>query len=467
MPLTPAVPEFITVHLGPPSSNAPNVTLPFADYIKNVASSEIYPTWSDAALRANILAQISFALNRVYTEYYRSRGYDFDITNYTGIDQSFVQGREIFSNISEIVDSIFNSYLRLSGNVEPLFAAYCDGVEVQCGGLSQWGSENLARQGYSTIEILRNYYGDNVEIVSDAPIVNSFTSAPAVPLRRGTSGPDVQLLQRRLNRISSNYPAIPKIYPTDGVFGPETEEAVKAFQEIFNLTQDGIVGNSTWYSVQRIYASVKRLSELNTEGIRWEEISTQYPSELKEGDSGIGVRVIQYFLSYVANFVDTVQSTAVDGSFGPSTTASLRSFQRTYGLEQTGVADAVTYQTLYNVYLGLLASLDLSYEPGVIVPFPGQILREGAEGEDVLLLQNYLNFIAATYPAIQTVATTGYFGTQTAQAVRDFQSQFGISGTPGTVNAAVWQAITDIYEDLYVGNIAVRGQYPGYTVGGQ
>ena len=187
--VTPFIPQQITVHLGSPSSYAANVTVPFVDYVKNVASSEIYPTWEEAALRANILAITSFALNRVYTEFYRSRGYDFDITNSTAIDQYFVNGRSYFDNVSRLVDELFNDYLRRPGFVEPLAAKFCNGTTVTCEGLSQWGSQNLAKQGYTSTRILRSYYGD-VEIVNNAPIRGITSSYPGTPLRRGSSGPD-------------------------------------------------------------------------------------------------------------------------------------------------------------------------------------------------------------------------------------------------------------------------------------
>jgi hypothetical protein len=220
---TPTIPETITVHLGPPDSDAQNITLPFAEYIKNVASSEIYPTWPESAIRANVLAQISYTLNRVYTEYYPSRGYNFDITNDISRDQSFVYGRDIFENISRIVDNEFNSYLRRDGTIEPLFAAYCDGIEVTCTGLSQWGSLELAEQGLDAIEILRNYYGNNIELVTNVPVDGVTSSVPAAPLAIGSSGIEVQQIQRRLNRIATNYPAIPKIRDTNGVFDSYTD----------------------------------------------------------------------------------------------------------------------------------------------------------------------------------------------------------------------------------------------------
>ncbi len=227
--MTPVIPATITVHLGRPNAPAENVTVPFTEYIKNVASNEIYPTWPEAAIRANILAQISFALNRVYTEYYRSRGYDFDITSTTANDQAFVKDGEIFENISRIVDEIFNNYI---GSVEPLYAQFCDCYNTICNGLSQWGTVTLANRGMSPIEILRYYYGDNISLVFNAPISDNTQSYPGIALRRGSFGDDVVIIKRELNRIAQNYPAIPKIQFTNGVYDLETENAVKKFQEI-------------------------------------------------------------------------------------------------------------------------------------------------------------------------------------------------------------------------------------------
>ena len=263
----PTIPETITVHLGAPNQNAPNVTVPFVDYIANVASSEIYPTWPESAIRANIFAQISFALNRIYTEYYRVRGYDFDITNSTAIDQYFVNGRDIYENISQIVGEIFDTYIVRQGSVEPLFAQFCNGTTVTCAGLSQWGSVSLANEGYTPYEILQYYYGEDIDLVSDAPVMNISSSLPDRLLRLGTAGDDVRQIQIRLNRISDNYPSIPKIAIPDGVFSFDTEDAVRRFQEVFSLPADGIVGKATWYAIQFIYNAVKRLNELDSEGI--------------------------------------------------------------------------------------------------------------------------------------------------------------------------------------------------------
>ena len=345
----PYIPETITVHLGPPNSSARNVTVPFTEYVKNVASSEIYPTWSDSALRANILAIISYALNRVYTEYYRSRGYDFDITNSTAYDQAFVEGRSYFENISMLVDNLFDSYLRRPGFIEPLAAKFCNGTTTTCNGLSQWGSEQLAQQGYDSVDILRYYYGDDIEIVADAPIRGITESYPGTPLRLGSTGPFVTSIQSALNRISQNYPAIPKINPVDGIFGPETEAAVQAFQRIFSLTADGIVGRATWYQIVRIYVAVLRLAELQSQGQQQYYISS-YPNDLSLGDTGDSVRQLQYMLSVLSSFIPSIPQVTESGTFDIATRDAVRAFQQYAGYPVTGAVDAAVWDAIYEMF---------------------------------------------------------------------------------------------------------------------
>ena len=460
----PVIPETITVHLGMPDSNAQNVTLPFVDYIKNVASSEIYPTWPEEAIRANVLAQISVALNRVYTEFYRSRGYDFDITSTPANDQTFIYQRDIYDNISSIVDELFTSYLRRPGRIEPLFTQYCDGAEVQCNGLSQWGSLALANQGLSAKEILQKYYGEDIELVENVPIQNVVESAPPVLIEEGDTGRYVEILQRRLNRISRDFPGIPKIYPADGFFDTSTTDAVRKFQDVFGLETDGIVGRNTWYSIEAVYNAVKRVYDLNSEGIRLSDISTQYRDTLEEGENSGSVLILQYYLDYIAAFVPTVQAPTIDGSFGPGTKDAVISFQKTYGLSETGIVDILVWETIQNVYYGLVAGVAFEYREGVLVPYPGRVLREGLKGGDVRVLQNYLNYIARTYPDIPTVDADGVFGPATRDAVTAFQRRFGISATEGRVNALTWRAIASVYEDLYNGATVSAGQYPGYEI---
>ena len=348
----PFVPQNITVHLGAPSSDAANVTVPFIDYVKNVASSEIYPTWDEAALRANIYAIVSFALNRVYTEFYRSRGYPFDITSSTAYDQYFVNGRSYFSNVARIVDELFNDYLRRPGFVEPLAAKFCNGTTVTCEGLSQWGSQNLAQQGYDAVRILRNYYGD-VEIVVNAPVWGIQSSYPGSALRVGSSGPNVVVIQTELNRIAQDYPSIPKIPEIDGIFGSRTEAAVRRFQEIFGLTVDGVVGQATWYELVRLYTAVTKLSELRSQGQQFYANSWQYPDAVQQGDRGQSVRLLQYMLSVLSEFIPEIPEVEVDGIFGPATRNAVIAAQKFLGLPQTGAADEDTWDEIYDQFAGI------------------------------------------------------------------------------------------------------------------
>lgn len=389
----PYVPQSITVHLGSPGSPAANVTVPFSEYVKNVASSEIYPTWDESALRANILAIVSFALNRVYTEFYPSRGYDFDITSSTAIDQAFVNGRSYFDNISRIVDELFNDYLRRPGFVEPLAAKFCNGTTVTCEGLSQWGSQNLAKQGYNSTQIVRSYYG-NVEVVNNAPVRGITSSYPGSPLRRGTSGPSVVTIQVALNRIAQNYPAIPKLANVDGIFGSRTEASVKKFQEIFGLTPDGIVGKATWYAIVRLYTAVTALNELRSRGQQFYANSWLLNDPLQVGSTGDKVRHLQYMLSILADYIPQIPPVNTDGVFGSATQAAVVAAQGYFGLPATGIVNATTWDEIYDQYSGIenttLRSLEtfppasLSNSPQrqrysrstTMTQFPGRDLRQ-------------------------------------------------------------------------------------------
>ena len=389
----PYVPQRITVHLGPPNSNAENVTVDFSDYVKNVASSEIYPTWDESALRANILAIVSFALNRVYTEFYRSRGYDFDITNSTAYDQYFVKGRSFFSNIEQLVDELFNDYLRRPGFVEPLAAKFCNGTTAVCEGLSQWGSQNLAEQGYNSNEILQTYYGD-VEIVPNAPVRGITSSYPGTPLRRGSTGPNVVVIQTELNRISQNYPAIPKLANVDGIFGSRTEASVRKFQEVFGLDADGVVGPATWYALVRLYTAVTRLAELRSQGQKYYAISWEYPNTLRRGDTGTKVEHLQYMLSVLSEFIQDIPPVNVDGIFGPATEAAVRAAQRRFSLAEDGIVGEQTWDAIYDQFAGIENTVLRSGETfpaiqprnqprnryaatGTMTQFPGMDLRAG------------------------------------------------------------------------------------------
>lgn len=464
MPAVVTVPERITVHLGvPDDSSARNVTVSFTDYIKNVASSEIYPTWKESAIRANIYAQISFALNRIFTEYYPARGYNFDITNSTQFDQSFVYGRDIFENIGRIVDDIFNSYIVRPGDITPLYARYCNGTTSVCpGGMSQWGSAALADEGYTPYRILSSYYGD-ISIVENAPVANVNQSYPGTPLRIGDSNLYVRLLQLTLNRISKNYPAIPKIAYPDGFFDIITQEAVREFQRIFNLTTDGVVGKSTWYKIASVYSAVKRLSELDPEMISPQLIDAQFKQVLEEGDSGSGVIALQYFLSFISEFNDFIPSVTVDGNFGAQTKNAVEQFQTSVGLPSDGIVGKVTWDALYSSFMTKYNSLPPEYRTSPSAPYPGSPLTLGDEGESVVVLQEFLRRISQALPEIPSVEVTGVFDNQTLRAVDAYAREFGFPAR-GDVNYTLWESISGLYSDLVQGEEKSFGQFPGYAL---
>lgn len=440
------VPDYITVHLGPPGSNAQNITVPFTDYIKNVASSEIYPTWPESAIRANIIAQISIALNRIYNEYYRSQGYDFDITNSTQYDQSFQPGREYFSNISQIVDEIFNSYVTVQGTVQPYYTEYCDGQNVTCKGLSQWGTVELANRGLTPYEILQYYYGDDINInrAQTGPNVPSY---PGFPLKYGAALEEVRTIQKQLNRIARNYPMIPEIPNTNGVYGVDTENAVKVFQRIFNLNDDGIVGEATWYAIKRVYNAVKRLSELYSEGITISEVQRQYENPLSVGSSGVAVRVIQYFLSFLGYFNNELSPVTVDGIFGKNTENAVKEFQQWAGLPVTGIVDPRTWNAIINEYNATIQSLPYEFQSYSAFLYPGYVLSEGATGKAVEQLQTYLKTISQNIDSVPPVAVDGVYGPRTRAAVEEVQRLYGLPQT-GTVGVLTWNSIVELYNDF-------------------
>ncbi len=458
----PYIPETITVHLGSPDSNAPNVTVDFPTYVKNVASSEIYPTWPENSLRANIYVIVSFALNRIYTEWYRSRGYDFDITSSTQFDQKFINGREIFENISRLVDELFNDYVRRQGSIEPLFTAFCNGTTVTCGGLSQWGTVGLAQDGLTPYEILQYYYGDDIDIVRNAPVMTSSPSFPGNNLRLGDAGNDIRTMQIYLNRISRNYPAIPKIPQVDGVFGAATEEAVKEFQRVFGLNPSGIIDKATWYKITYIFTSVKKIAELNSEGISLEDISLQYSQEIRFGMQSEEVRILQYYLAVIGAYYAAVSPVPITGYFGEETERSVKSFQRVFGLPQTGIVDRATWNDINRAYLGIVESVPFDNAVDVAL-YPGIVLKEGISNEYVRILQEYLTVINSAYPNIPAVNNTGYFGPLTRQAVIAFQRQFGLNPT-GLVGGPTWDAIAGLYSDIRFGFDKRPYQNPGYTI---
>lgn len=435
------IPSNIVVHLGrPDDSSAANVTVPFTEYIKNVASSEIFPTWDEEAIRANIYAQISLALNRVYTEWYPSRGYPFQITNSTAFDQAFVRDRNIFENISTIVDEIFNRFIRRQGNYEPLFAQYCDGIRTSCNGMSQWGSQNLAEQGYSALDILKYYYGDDIQITMTDNIADETVSYPGRPLSLGSVGEDVLRIQIELNRIRQDYPLIPRIEEVNGRFGTETEEAVRTFQDIFNLETDGIVGMATWYKISRIYTAVTDLAEISSEGT-----GTRIPDEIPNvtlsiGSQGPEVRLLQYILEYLSYFYPTIPQLSVDGYFGQSTENSVIGFQKTFGITADGVVGEETWEKLYAAANEISEAVAVSDEQR----YSGTPLNVGSTGRRVELMKMYYNRIAQYYGNLPQVTQNDVYDEEFANAITAFQERYGLEAD-GIIGALTWTRIVELY----------------------
>ncbi len=455
MPDTPYIPANITVHLGPPGSAAENVTVPFRDYIKNVASSEIYPTWDEAALRANILAQISFALNKIYLEYYPSRGYDFDITNSTAYDQKYIQGRDIFENVGQLVDELFQSYIRRIGTIEPLSASFCNGTTVTCSGMSQWGSQNLAQQGYDYLDILKYYYGDDIEIVTNVPVRDLSPSYPGTPLRLGSSGEGVLSVQGALNRIARNYPAIPKIYPVDGLFGPGTEEAVKAFQRIFNLNPDGIVGAATWYQLIAIYVAVTKLAELGSEGQRYQVGSYNIPGALSLGSTGEYVSKLQYMLSVLSQFIPEIPEPTIDGVYGIGTRDAVLAFQRYAGLTPSGLVGAATWNDIYNRFDGIQQTV-LDNDTLFPADPPGAV-------ETISDIQRSLQTVAPVFAPMVTPRISGMLDRNTTRAIAKLQTQLGLRAT-GQPSPELRRCLTLLSQGQTAATQVRHRQYPGYAM---
>ena len=453
------IPKNITVHLGKPAASARNVTVSFRDYIANVASSEVYPTWPEQALRANIHCQISLALNRIYTEWYPSKGYTFNITNSTSYDQYYVHGRTVFDVMVKITDDIFNTYLRKRGTVNPYYSEYCDGKSVTCPGLKQWGTVTLANQGRTALQILRYYYGSDIEIVRTSNIQSIPQSYPGSPLRQGDSGTAVFTLQRQLNRITKDYPFLGKL-TVDGVFGSRMAATVRAFQKQFNLTADGMVGRQTWYKISYIYVSVKDLAELTSEG----EVSSGTLSDgtwggtvLRTGSTGSAVEQLQFWLNTLAQYESSIPSLTVDGVYGTGTANAVRAFQRKYGLTVDGVVGRATWTEVYDQFRSIQS------DNGTPNAYPGTALREGASGQNVRLVQFWLKIARTVYSSLSNVTVDGKFGSATTAAVRRFQTYFGLT-SDGVVGRTTWNKLYEVYNDIankLLSSSLRPGEYPG------
>ena len=453
------IPKNITVHLGKPAASARNVTVSFRDYIANVASSEVYPTWPEQALRANIHCQISLALNRIYTEWYPSKGYTFNITNSTSYDQYYVHGRTVFDVMVRITDDIFNTYLRKRGTVNPYYSEYCDGKSVTCPGLKQWGTVTLANQGRTALQILKYYYGNDIEIVRTNNIQSIPQSYPGSPIRQGDSGTAVFTLQRQLNRITKDYPFL-GLLTVDGVFGARMAATVRAFQKQFNLIADGVVGRQTWYKISYIYVSIKDLAELTSEG----EVSSGTLSDgtwggtvLRTGSTGSAVEQLQFWLNTLAQYESSIPSLTVDGVYGTGTANTVRAFQRKYGLTVDGVVGRDTWTELYDQFRSIQS------DNGTPNAYPGTALREGASGQNVRLVQFWLKIARTVYSKLNNITVDGKFGSATTAAVKRFQTYFGLT-SDGVVGRTTWNKLYEVYNDIankLLSSSLRPGEYPG------
>jgi peptidoglycan hydrolase-like protein with peptidoglycan-binding domain len=453
----PYIPENITVHLGAPDdTSAPNVTVPFVSYIENVASGEIYPTWPDAALRANIYAQISFALNKIYLEFYRSRGYNFDITGTTAYDQSYVQGRNVFENISDIVYEIFNTYIRRQDSIEPLAAKFCNGTTTTCDGLSQWGTVDLANQGLGAYDILVYYYGDDIVLNFDTPVMGIIESYPGTALRLGDNRPEVYTIEYMLNLISTHYPIIPKIYPLGYDFNENVDNAVRVFQETFNLTVDGIVGRNTWYRMVYLFTGIERLTELHSEGVSLEGTPAGGAIISATDSDRENIIMLQYYLAVISQFYTTIPSVTVTGEYNEETNTSVTAFQRQFNLPVTGVINEETYDYIYRVYITLVPYVDefsLRAES-----FSGRTLSFSEVGEEVKELQRELGTVLKT-----DLYNSGIYGRSTAQNVAMFQRNNNLKAN-GIADSHTKEVLGREYIRTVTSLNPKTNQYPGYDL---
>ena len=439
----PIVPNNITIHLGEPDKYAKNITIPFTDYISNVAASELYPTWPKNALIANIYTIISFAMNRIYNEWYRSKGYNFDISSSPLYDQTYIDGKSTYENINNIVEEIFNNYVVKDNQIQPYFTQYCDGRVTTCNGLSQWGSVSLANEGKSPIDILKFYYGNDISIVYDAPVGDNTEGYPGYQVGLGNVGNPVLAIQRDLKRISKNYPAIPAITTTLGIYDNETENAVKKFQEIFNLPVTGIVDKATWYKIKYVYTSVKKLADLYSEGLSKDEATFLYTDRLDYGDTGIEVEYVHYFLDALAFLDNDIPRLPTNSIYNNNTITMVKAFQQKYNLPVTGVFTYNDFIVLQNVYNSILKSFPKEYSDYVNELYPDYFLKKGITGNDVRRLQRFLLAICKFDKSIPGVKVNGVFDDLTEKSIKKIQSDYDFD-INGIVGPLLWRKIVEL-----------------------
>lgn len=439
----PVVPNNIVVHLGSPSSNSRNITVPFTSYISNVAASELYPTWPQNALIANIYAIISFTMNRIYNEWYRSKGYNFDITSSPAYDQTYTENRSTYENINNIVQEIFNNYVVKGKGIEPYFTSYCDGRKLICNGLSQWGSVNLANQGKTPLEILKNYYGNDISIKYDAEVGDGTIGYPGYDIELGSFGNPVLAIERDLKRIRNNYPAIPEIPSSPGIYTNDLANAVKKFQEIFNLPVTGVVNKATWYKIKYIYNSVKKLGDLYSEGITEEEATFLYNDKLTLGNSGIDVEYIHYFLDALAFLDPDIPRLKTNSIYSENTVTMVKAFQKKYGLPVTGDFTYSDWKVLKEEYEKILSFVPDKNKDYVNELYPNNFLMKGMSGDDIKRYQRLLLKICRFDKSIPGVRVNGIFDDLTDRSVRKLQNDYGFE-INGIVGPLLWRKTVEL-----------------------
>lgn len=433
------VPQYITVHLGQPDEEAPDVTVPFQEYLKNVSSRQFYPTWPENALRANILEKATFALNRIYNEYYRSRGYDFDITSSPAYDLDYRPNRFVYENISRLSDELFNNYISRGDSLSPIDTKICDSEMYDCKDIDRWGTVKLAYEGLMPLGILQYYYGEDINIVQNAPVGTIDISYPGSPLKPGSRGENVRIIQYMLNRISDNYSAIPKIPDINGTFDIATEAAVVKFQNQFSLPADGIIDEATWYRILDIYDSVKRLYDLISEKVTEQEAQNARAVILSIGDKSENVRTLQRYLALIGFFEDTYQDIIIDGIYGPETEEAVRLLQENNSLPVTGMVNAATWDILNESYNRILAA-PIAERIVSSQIYPGISLSRGMQGPEVRDLQNHLQHAAQKNPLIPSVDVNGDFNSNTESSVKAVQRLHKIR-EDGVVDNITWSAV--------------------------
>lgn len=439
----PVVPNNIVVHLGSPSSNSRNITVPFTSYISNVAASELYPTWPQNALIANIYAIISFTMNRIYNEWYHSKGYNFDITSSPAYDQTYTENRSTYENINNIVQEIFNNYVVKGKGIEPYFTSYCDGRKLICNGLSQWGSVTLANQGKTPLEILKYYYGNDISIKYDAEVGDGTIGYPGYDIELGSFGNPVLAIERDLKRIRNNYPAIPEIPSSPGIYTNDLANAVKKFQEIFNLPVTGVVNKATWYKIKYIYNSVKKLGDLYSEGITEEEATFLYNDKLALGNSGIDVEYIHYFLDALAFLDPDIPRLQTNSIYSENTVTMVKAFQKKYGLPVTGDFTYSDWKVLKEEYEKILSYIPDKNKDYVNELYPNNFLMKGMNGDDVKRYQRLLLKICRFDKSIPGVRVNGIFDDLTDRSVRKLQNDYGFE-INGIVGPLLWRKTVEL-----------------------